>query len=323
MEPGSIAISLNNQLYLGDNPASCLSQMPSSCQLVALAHQTTMVTQSQISDLATHERDLFISLFSVMHPGNYQHYASASLSDAFHRFYPSHHVGGNYELIASLGKGLNVWTNTRVHDIVALDKGFQLRTTSPSSRRTILSLTAARVLVATDAASASALTAGIDGALSKQLSSITYGPFVVCAFATSISCRPSNVTYVITADLRTTSILFRSTSRPDLFHVIVHFSGEKARTVLNEDERDIVCLAQHAVNSISKLQPHDIVDTRVAKWPRAGTVISSQTFSAEHQLSHLACGRLAIAGDYTTKMAYGIGAAARSGVTAAGLLMSA
>jgi protoporphyrinogen oxidase len=316
-EEGRVGLLGRCGIFEGENPVSCL------IDCFFAGNRGTHVlealrTDPRIALTPNHRRwwgseEFFFleSLFSVLHPASLGAYASRVWGDAFHRFHPSHHEEGNQELSAQLSMNVNLRLGATVSRITQDKDGFDLTVQDGVIR-------AKRLVIATDAYSASDLVRGFDYRIAAQAERVRYGSFIVCGIATDENFSLGR-SYVITPFQSTSAILYRRTKNPKLFHTIVFFAGKKADRFFDQLDTEIINTAVSAARATNSRFDR-VLDAKVARWPRAGTVISDHLIRQGERGWKATDGRIALAGDYTTEPFYGVLAAAHSGIAAVKVL---
>jgi protoporphyrinogen oxidase len=313
-EEGRIGLLGRREIFEGENPAKCVidyffAREGGKNVLEALLTEPSMAFTANLQRRwGDDEFFLLESLFSVLHPASLGAYASKIWEDAFHRFHPSHHERGNQELPAQLSKNVNLRLGVTVSRVVEDKNGFNL-TIQDNVIRT------GRLVIATDAYAASDLMRNLDHRIAARAERVRYGSFVVCGVATEDDFSQGR-SYVITPFHSTSAILYRRTKNPRLFHTIAFFAGKKADCFFDQTDAEVI----KTVISIARVincRFDRVLDAKIARWARAGTIISDYLLRQSRRGWEVSDRRIALAGDYTMKPFYGVLAAGHSGIAAA------
>jgi predicted NAD/FAD-dependent oxidoreductase len=308
-EAGDMALRIEGRLARGRTPEDCLLQAAKLFQMHELfqlgLHDGRVLFGPASAvrsprDMTPIGQKALQALFNVMNPGDVFAYDSSLWVQAVHRFHPSHHVGGNIEFIDELAAGLNIRCASHVETIVDDGDWFTISGRS-------FALRARGLIVATDAAVASTLLQNVAKPLADTTAAVGYGTFVVLATEIAGQIAKGATSYLVDADSNTAICAQLHTPDQRRTHRLTLFSGRLGKEIPTASDDEIVA----AIG--------DVVGQQLARWPRAGTVISPDFEALVAILSdHSACdGRLAVAGDYMSKPYYGIQAAVASGVAAA------
>jgi hypothetical protein len=173
---------------------------------------------------------------------------------------------------------------------------------------------AKRVVIATDAYTASDLLRNLDHRIAAQAERVRYGSFIVCGIATEEDFSLGR-SYVITPFHSTTAILYRRTKNPRLYHTIAFFAGKKADGFFDQLDVEVV-KAVVSVARVINCRVDGVLDAKIARWARAGTIISDHLLRQSQRGWEISDRRIALAGDYTIKPFYGVLAAGHSGIAA-------
>ncbi|WP_147127640.1 flavin monoamine oxidase family protein [Shimia ponticola] len=254
-------------------------------------------------------------LFSSMHPGELEAYSPRVVLDAFHRFYPSYHEGGNGELTAQMVARCDVLINHRAESLTRQGDGWSVMVVGPDGPA---EFRCERLVLATDANTAAALLSPIFPELSSALATVTYGPFSVVGFGFKEPKMPG-VSYAYTPELRPSAVGQRIGKNGTPAHVGFLFSGAKAKWIQGVDEQTAreVCLEALSLVAGTTVHDSEITSSAIQHWPLGGTVLSNSLFLANWPSQAFAQAGLYLAGDYCAPMGYGIASAMKAGTAAA------
>jgi protoporphyrinogen oxidase len=320
METGEVAVLDGSNIVAADSPLDCLKLLSSSREGVA-DEVTASVDLSDYAGLVKalggadpEVRRIVEGFFSAMHPGEMLSYHPRLMMDAFHRFYPSHHIGGNAELVDQMAERCSIRMGTRVTALREDEAGIILDCASGNET---VSVHAQTIIIATEATIAADLVRGIDPGLAASLDKVRYGPFLCVAVALPVPVL-NDISYVFTPERRSSVLLQRHFQDPALVHVGLLFSGRKGAEALQltDDELQEYALALIDELSGSVGLSSRMLDFAVSRWPQGGTAVSADLLAVGGQWRSNSS-KIILAGDYTARTCYGIAAAVQSGLAAA------
>jgi monoamine oxidase len=261
------------------------------------------------------------AFFKVIHPGEMREYARRFHRDAFRRYYPSHYVNGNEELVRAFAArvGVDVRHGSEVISIEEEGDSVSVRFRRGGATEVIR---ARAVVLATTAGVARSLLPRADAECARFLSSVRYGEYTIAALGFGES-RLGGLSYVVTPTLPPDMVCELSAEGGTPKVVIAFYGDAATRRAGARSDEEIEGELLEVVSRVGgrPVGADELLFREVQRWPVGGTLMAADTYDGWDESCRRASERVVLAGDYLdAAYPYGMKAAMASGRAAAELV---
>lgn len=323
-EDDNIGLVLDDRIYTGFDIKECICKALDDNSLVLNEIEDFQNGRLSLQSLSPLAHKIIYAAFKVIHPGEINCYSSRAYSDVFRKYYPSHFLNGNSELIRQYELLINseIKCNTAVKSVKKNHEYVNVSyNTSANGTEEIKAKVA---IIATTANVALHIISEINDTCKKFLSSIRYSPYLIAALFLKDRRLLNDISYVITPDLSMDMIFERKITSDRMSQLIIYF-GENAMNNINvNNQKKILQNILSDLNRISykPITASDILFHDFYKWDIGGTNIYDADKMQNEDLIFRATDSIILAGDYLYSVyPYGMKAATRSGLSASKLAM--